>query len=85
MSSSAVIAGQAAVPQPTLQFRNENAVISLQRNAIEYRLVLHFGPQLSTPCSRGLNVRPRPRTKAYKGSPAFHRQLRHHSFSDVCD
>jgi hypothetical protein len=78
-----MIAGQAAVPQPgltPLQFRNENAVVSLQRNAIEFRLVLHFGPQLSTPCSRGLNVRPRLATKGYKGSPGFYRQLRHHSF-----
>ena len=87
MMSSAIEARPAAASQSGLtavELCDETGLMVVQRNPIEFRLVLHFGPQLSTPCSRGLNLRPSPANRAfYNGAHAFHRHLRHHSFCDV--
>jgi hypothetical protein len=83
--SSALQARQATVLPPgslAAPLFDEPRVAALPRNPIEFHLVLHFGPQLSTPCSRGLNVRSSPAPRSLPGSPhAFHRHLQHHSFS----
>jgi len=51
------------------------------RRSIEFRFIVRFGPQLSTPCSRCLEVSPTPSPPlAPFPAPLFHRYLRCHTF-----
>ena len=50
------------------------------RRPIEFRFVLKFAPQLSTPCSRGLVVQPRSGRSLERGIPRlFQAYLHRHS------
>jgi len=52
------------------------------RRSIEFRFIVNFGPQLSTPCSRCLEVSPPPTPPlVYSATPLFHRYLRCHTFT----
>jgi len=47
-----------------------------------FRFVVNFGPQLSTPCSRSLEVGPQTVPPTLPPSPSmFHRHLRCHTFA----
>ena len=56
--------------------------VSTPHRSIEFRCIVRFGPQLSTPCSRCLEVSP-PATLSLAQFPApqFHRYLRCHTFT----
>ena len=50
------------------------------RGPIQFRFVLKFAPQLSTPCSRGLSIKPRYEALAVKPAPRiFQTYLQRHS------
>ena len=51
------------------------------RRSIEFRFVVNFGPQLSTPCTRCLEMSPPPSPPLiHSPAPQFHRYLRCHTF-----
>ena len=50
------------------------------RGPIQFRFVLHFAPQLSTPCSRGLGIKPRAGHPLSRAAPRmFQSYLQRHS------
>ncbi len=50
------------------------------KGPIEFRFVLKFAPQLSTPCSRGLSIKPRDaRMLARRAPRLFQTYLQRHS------
>jgi hypothetical protein len=56
--------------------------VSIPHRSIEFRCIVRFGPQLSTPCSRCLEASP-PATLSLVQFPVpqFHRYLRCHTFT----
>jgi hypothetical protein len=55
---------------------------SSPHRSIEFRFIVKFGPQLSTPCSRCLEVSPPPTSSLVQfPTPLFHRYLRCHTFT----
>lgn len=52
------------------------------RRSPEFRFIVNFGPQLSTPCSRCLGTSPQPLPAVVHASTQlFHRYLRCHTFT----
>jgi hypothetical protein len=50
------------------------------RGPIQFRFVLQFAPQLSTPCSRGLGIKPRAGNPLQRAAPRmFQSYLQRHS------
>lgn len=55
---------------------------SAPRRSIGFRFIVNFGPQLSTPCSRCLEMSPPPSPSVvHPTAPLFHRHLRCHTFT----
>ena len=82
LMSSATNENKLSTTDPALPEQKSPFPSPAPRRAIEFRFIVNFGPQLSTPCSRCLEVSPPP-TPSLIQSPGqlFHRYLRCHTFT----